>query len=142
MKTLKTNKLLLAVILNQLYTITTKDLKNIDEIEKYINVKKKIEDVLSDYTELFKERSEFSRNIRSKKINPEKQKQESKKLNDKFLKLDDEGREKQVELKLENPDFNFLFDLYLRKGKEFFTSPDRFIEFKKDLDKTNQQSKK
>lgn len=142
MKTLNTDKLLLAVFLSGLNGVKTKELQNVDEVEQFCELKNKIEDALPKYTKAFKEKQDLTRQIRSGQLEQAEANKKSKELSDKFQKLDTKSRDKDIELKLEDSDFNLFFDLFSRKGKDFFQNPENFVSFKKDLNEANKQPKK
>lgn len=142
MKTIKTKKVFLAVFLNGLAGIRTKELQNIDEIEQFCELKKEIEEILPKYTKLLKDKQDFARQVRSEQIKDDEIQEKSNELNKRAQKLDTKSRDEKVKLELEDSDFNLFFDLFSRKGKDFFQSPENFVEFKKDLNEANRQSKK
>lgn len=142
MKLLKTKKTLLAIFFSNLRMLKTEQFKTDDEMEQYRNkIKPALVELLDDYCLLWDKAKEVSRLFSLEKINQVEAQKMVNENNNKFAKLDVLNENKEVELSLEDADFNLFFDLFGKVGKTSFTNVDKYLDFKADLNATNMQLK-
>jgi len=142
MKTLKTKKTLLAIFFSNLRLLKTEQFKTDDEMDQYRNkIKPALIKLLDDYCLLWDKAKETSRLFSLEKIDQAEAQKMVNENNNKFAKLDVLNENKEVELSLEDADFNLLFDLFGQIGKKSFTNVDKYLDFKADLNATNMQPK-
>ena len=142
MKILKTNKLLLAIFYSNLRGLKTEQFKTDEEMEQYRNkLKPTLMAELKDYCTLWEDVKNIQRNFSQKKITEVEVKKAIADSNNKFAELDVINDGKEINLELEDADFNLLFDLFGLIGKKAFTNVDKYLDFKKQLNATNMKPK-
>jgi hypothetical protein len=141
MKKLKTKKLFLAVLFSNLKSLKTEDFQTDDQLLQFRKIKEAFKSKLSDYVKLWDQSEENRQLFISEKLKGEELQKRVNEINIKFGKLDQENKDKNIELELEDADFNLLFDLFGKIGKKTFQNPDQYIEFKDQLNEANKQPK-
>ena len=143
MKTLQLKKNWIAALFSAFKSLPPKEFETVDEMEKlFNNILPVMEEEMGEYIKwqdkIKKAQKEFTLG-RSKEA-------ETlvlvKSYGREIEKLDLVNESIEVELQFEDADFNTLFDLFAKYGKNIFVRTPDFLATRKALDATNSQSKK
>jgi len=142
MKVLKTNKLFLAMLYSALRNLKTDQFNNDNEMVQYRDkIKPIFENLLVDYCKLWEGVKNINSRINLKEVSEAEIKNFNLEHTYKFAKLDELSKKENIELELEDSDFNLLFDFFSKLGKTIFKDPDEYLEFKDSFNETNSQPK-
>ena len=142
MKILKTKAVNVAICWNGLRNTPPKIFPNVDEMKKVADILDSFKEVIPDFAEVLIEGEQLNTDIQSGKLDPEKIAEGKTEFQKKSNLLEQQKGNEEVTIEFENDVFNTFFQQFERWGKEWFFKLEPYLEFRKDMNVTNQQSKK
>jgi len=142
-KILKTKRSYVYIVYRFLKSIPPKEFDTIDEMEKVMDeILPVMEADTKEYVEIGKKADAARKEFADKKITEEQTIEKLKAIEKESVMYGESKGQDVVELALENDPFNTFFQLFEKWGKGWFGTIEGFLEFRKAMNETNQQSKK
>lgn len=142
MKTLTLKRVVVWLMNNQLKNTPPKEFTNTEEMEKLINrILPTFKDYITDWAEREKEVKAIQREFAQKKLTEEDANKKLRELQNKMTDIELTKGEEEVSVEFEDDDFNSLFQMFERWGKNWFGTIENFIDVRDAMNETNRQSK-
>lgn len=117
----------------------------LEEMEKVQSVIEAMGEKIPDFTEHIiaaeDQNSEINEKLVDKSITPEESVEAKSKINIKSGKLEKAIGDDEISVEFEDAEFNTFFQIFERSCKEWFASVKALLEFRADMNTTNQQPK-
>jgi len=141
MKILKTKKVNLAICWNGLRNVPPKDFPTVDEMDRTVEILNGLEHTIPEFVKIFRDGEQLNIETQSGKIDPKKVGERRATYQKESGEIESKEGKVEVEIEFEDSVFNTFFQQTERWAKNWFMKLEPYLEFRKDINKTNAQPK-
>jgi hypothetical protein len=141
MKTLKNKTVDIVYVWTNLRKIPPREFPTVDDMENCVEVCSCLEEAIPKFVEIMRFESD-ALNVEKGKLTNEEYAKRVNAINTKLTELEIKTGQDIIEITFEDATFNNFFQLFEKWGKNWFETLEGYINFRRNMNETNQQTKK